>query len=322
MKRITFVSIALAMAVGLVGWSWADSYPQKIIRIVTPFAAGSTSDLVVRTIGPKLADSLGQQVIVDNRPGANGIIAYESVAKAAPDGYTILLISNGSCCANVSLYSKLPYDPVKDYAPITMLGHVPFFLVAGNNFPGNSVKELVALAKAHPGIRTLASKSSMAQLAGELFKIAAGVDMVHVPYKDAYAAFVDLSSGQLDVLVEPVPSSLSQVKAGRIKALAVASANRSVSMPTVPTIAESGYPGFEASAWIALAAPAGTPKEIIAKLNTQIVRILQTPEVKEKLLQSGVEVAGSTPEQLEELVKTEVAKWARVIKEAKIPKIN
>lgn len=300
----------------------AQTYPSKPIRIVVPFSPGNTGDIVVRLIGQKLSEKLGQQVVVDNRPGAGAIIGTEAVAKAAPDGYTILTGSNGSFGINSSLYSKLPYDPVKDFTPITQVGNVSYLLAVANNHPANSVKEFVALAKAEPGKRTLAYTASVSQLFGALFQLAAGISLTPVPYKSLSTEFIDVSSGQVDALLETVTGQLPQVKAGRIKVLAVASAKRSMLLPEVPTIAESGYPGFEAGGWVAFFAPAETPRDIIARLNIEIVQILQTPEVKEKLLQNGFEVVGGTPEQLGAVVKADIAKWARVFKEANLSKAN
>ena len=314
---------ALGCAIFLAGFAaHSQGFPNKPIRIISPFAAGSSTDLIARLIGQKLTENLGQQVIVDIRPGANGIIGADATAKAAPDGYTIVLASNGTHGINSSLFSKLPYDPMKDFAPITRVGHVAYFLVTNAGSPLNSMKDLVAMAKANPGKHTLSYAASVAQLTGELFKLTVGINMTPVPYKSPVTAFTDLVGGLVDAHFEPIPSALPQVKAGRLKALAVTSAKRSALAPDVPTVAESGYPGFESVAWVAFYAPAGTPKEIVAKLHAEITRALQTPEVKEKLAQNGLEVTTSTPEQLGEMVKAEVAKWDKVFKEANLPKQN
>ncbi len=324
MKNLKTLSVLLALGLALsaAGFSFAQPYPSKPVRLIVPFAAGSSTDIIARIISQKLTESLGQQVVVDNRPGANGIIAADAAAKAAPDGYTLFMGTSSTQGVNISLFNKLPYDPVRDFIPITQVGNVAYFLVVGGNLPVNSVKELVALAKANPGKRTLASTASVSQLAGELFKLTAGIDMTIVPYKTPSTAFIDLASGQVDALFDGAPSSLPQIKGGRLKALGVTSAKRSALLPEVPTIAESGYPGFEAGAWVGFFAPAGTPKEIIARMHTEVVKVLQTPEVKEKLLQNATEVIASTPEQLGEAVKAEIARWSRVVKEAHIPKIN
>lgn len=300
----------------------AQSYPNKPVRIIVPFSAGSASDIVARIISQRLAEHLGQPVIVDNKPGAIGTIGANLAAKAPPDGYTISLGASGTHGSSVSLFNKLPYDPVKDFAPITLIGYIPFALVAGNELPENSLQELVASVKANPGKRTLGAASGVGRLFGELFKMTAAADMTIIPYKSVSPAFIDLISGRLDCMFETVAASIPQIKAGRLKALVVSSSKRSALLPQIPTIAESGYPGFEANVWTAFFAPAGTPKEIIAKLNTVIVRVLQLQEVREKMMESGTEAAVSTPEQLGEMVKLEIAKWARVVKEANLPKVD
>lgn len=322
MKNIKISSLLLVLGLTLseAGVSFAQSFPSKPIRLIQPFAAGSGTDILARIICQKLTEYLGQQVNVDNRPGANGAIAAETAAKAIPDGYTLLMGSSSTHGVNVSLYNKLPYDPVRDFAPITQVGNTAYLLVAGNNLPVNSVKELVTLARANPGKRTLASVASVSHLTGELFKLMAGVDMTMVPYKATPMAYIDIASGQVDAIFDGAASALLQLKGGRLKVLGVTSATRSVLLPDVPTIAESGYPGFEAGAWLGFFAPAGTPKEIIFKLHAEVVKTLQTPAVREKLLQSGIEVIGGTPEQLGEAVKAEIAKWSRVVKEANFPK--
>lgn len=300
----------------------SQEFPSKPIRIISPFSAGSSTDLIARVIGQKITENTGQQVIVDTRPGANGIIGVDLAAKAAPDGYTIVLASNGTHGINVSLFNKLPYDPVKDFAPVTQVGHVAYLLLTSNSSPFNSLQDLVAAAKANPGRHTLGSAASVAQLTGELLKVTAGMNVSAVPYKTFAAAVTDLVNKQLDVHFEPIPSGLPLVKAGRLKALAVTSASRSSLAPDVPTIAEAGYPGFESGAWVAFFAPAGTPKEVVVRLHAEIARALQSPDVREKLAQSGLEVVSSSPEQLAELVKTEIAKWAKLFKAANLPRQN
>lgn len=300
----------------------SQGFPSKPIRIIAPFSAGSSTDIIARTIGQKMSENTGQQVIVDTRPGANGIIGVDAAAKAAPDGYTIVLASNGTHGINVSLFNKLPYDPVKDFVPITQVGFVAYLLLVSKDSPINSVKDMVAMAKANPGKHTLAYAASVAQLTSELFKITAGIKMTPVPYKTFGSAVTDMVGGQLDAHFEPIPSGMSMVRTGRLKVLAVTSAKRSSSVPDVLTIAESGYPGFESVAWVGFFAPAGTPKEVVAKLHTEIIRALQAPEVREKLAQNGLEMNTTSPEQLGEIVVAEIAKWAKVFKEANLPKQN
>lgn len=324
MKNLTSaIRLVLGCAVLLTAFAaQSQEFPSKPIRIISPFSAGSSTDLIARVIGQKLTENTGQQVIVDTRPGANGIIGVDATAKAAPDGYTIVLASNGTHGINVSLFHKLPYDPVKDFAPITHVGHVGYLLLTRPDSPFNSVQDLVAAAKANPGRYTIGSAASVAQLTGELFKLNAGITLTGVPYKTFGAALTDLVNRQLDVHFEPIPSGLPMVKAGRLKAIAATSAKRSSLAPDVPTIAEAGFPGFESVAWIAFYAPAGTPKDIVTKLHAEITRVLQTPETRERLAQSGLEVVTSSPEQLADLVKAEIAKWAKVFKAANLPKQN
>lgn len=300
----------------------AQSYPSKPVRIIVPFSAGSGTDILARIISQKLPERLGQPVIVDDRPGALGTIGTNAVAKAAPDGYTISIGASGTHGSSASLFNKLPYDPVKDFAPITRIGQSCFALIVGNDLPEDSIQVLMASVKANPGKRTLGAANGVGRLFGELLKITAAADITIVPYKTLSPAIIDLMSGRLDSLFETLTASLPYIKAGQIKPLAVTCAERSALLPKTPTIAESGYPGFDGSAWYAFFAPAGTPKEIIAKLHTAIVLVLQMPEVREKLMDNGIEVLTSTPEQLGELVQVEVAKWRRVVKEANLPKVD
>lgn len=302
--------------------AFAQSYPSKPIRIVFPFSAGTGGDAMSRIIAQKLSEALKQPVVVDPRPGANGIVGTDIAAKSPPDGHTIIFTTTNTQTINPNLYSKLPYDPIKDFIPITKIGSTPYFLVLGNHVSANSLKEFVSLAKANPGKYSLGYTTSTPQMTGELFRIIAGINLLFVPYKTSTAAYTDLNTGQLDAMLETVISSRPQIKAGRMKAIAVTSARRSVLMPEIPTIAESGYPGFESDTLVAAFAPTGTPKEIIATLHDQIVRIVQIPEIKEQIQQIGIEVITSTPQELGDMINRDVVKWARVIKEANIPKAN
>jgi tripartite-type tricarboxylate transporter receptor subunit TctC len=312
----------ILLGLGLITPAHAQDYPNKPVRLIAPFPAASTLDIVGRLVAQHLTDSLGKQVIVENRPGVNGLIGSNAVAKSAPDGYTLLLMTPSTLYASPSLYSQMLFDPAKDLTPVTKVGNTDFVLIAGNNFPANSITDLLALAKAEPNKRTMAHKSMTAQLTVEWFKQTAGIDMTSVPYKDASAAFVDLISGQLDTMFEPVPSAIGQIRSGRVKALAVSSSQRSSALPNVPTVIELGYPGFDTSVEALIYAPAGVPKEIIERLHNEILKMLKMPSVKEKFAQYGLEVATSTPEKLAETAKAEPAKWARVIKAANIPKLN
>lgn len=298
----------------------AQPYPSRPIRIIVPFSAGSASDIIARTIGVKLRDVIGQEVLVENRPGAIGTIGSAAAAKSAPDGYTIAMGASGTHGSSVALFNKLPYDPVADFAPITLIGQIPFVLVVGSDVREKSVPELVASAKAAPGRRTLAAASGVSQLFGELFKITTGADLTIVPYKELTGVFVDVGAGRVDGTFETLPASLSQIKAGRLKVLAITSSKRSALLPDTPTVAETGYPGFEGSVWTAFFAPAGTPKPMLAKLHTSLVQVLEMADVKESLRQSGTEVMTSTPEELGDMVKAEIAKWNRVANQAKLPR--
>jgi len=294
----------------------AQVYPSKPIRLVVPFPPGGSLDVVARAIGQKLTEAWGQPVVIDNRPGAGGNIGADLVAKSAADGYTILEGALSTHAVNVSLYSKLPYDPVKDFAPITLVAITPNVLVVNPSFPVNSVPELVAYAKAHPGALSFGSGSngSAGHLAGELFKTEAGVDMVHVPYKGGAPALQALLAGDTQLMFDNLANSTPQLKAGKLKALAVTTAKRSALAPELPTLAETGLPGFDIYTWWGFMAPAGTPKEIVAKWNAEVTRILGTPEMKAFFAQQGAEPAPTSPEQFSALIKTEIPKYARIIK--------
>lgn len=306
--------VALAAA-GPVGLAQAQGYPGKPIRIVVPFPPGGGTDIVARILTQKLSESFGANFVIDNRAGAGGSIGTEMVAKAPPDGYTLGIVS-GSHAINPSLYSKLPFDAVRDFAPVTMLVSGPGLLVVHPSLPVKTVKELIALAKGKPGQLNYASagNGTPPHLAGELFKSMAGVDMVHVPYKGNTPAFVDLISGQVSLSFPTIPSALPHVQAGRLRALAVTSRKRSAVMPQLPTIAESGLPGYDTSSWFGMLAPAGTPREIVRKLQQESAKVLQLRDVREKLLSQGLEPAGSTPEEFAATIESEIAKWAKVVK--------
>lgn len=299
-----------------------QAFPDKPIRIISPFAAGSSTDVIARIISQRLTENMGVSVIVETRPGANGTIAVDAVARSAPDGYTIVLASNGTHGIAVSMFTKLPYDPVKDFEPIMHVGQVAYVMLVAAGSPYASLKDYVAAAKASPGKLTIGYAASVAQLTGELLKSTAGMQVTSVPYKSPVNAFTDLGGGQLDAHFEPLPSGLPMIKTGRLRGLAVTSAKRSALAPDLPTIAESGYPGFEAVAWIAFFAPAGTPKDRLAKLHAEINRVMQSSDVKDRLIQVGMDPATSTPEQLGEMVAREIAKWAKLFKEANLPRQN
>lgn len=290
------------------------SYPTRPIRMIVSFAPGGSVDLVARLIGQRLAEAWGQQVVVDNRPGAGGNLSAELAAKAAPDGYT-LYVCSASLVVNVSLYKKVAYDPLKDFAPITLLASVQNVLVAHPAFPAKSVKDLIALAKKSPGRINYASTGSgtSGHLAMELFKSMAGIDLTHIPYKAVGQAQADLISGQVSLWFPTIPGALPHIKAGRMHALAAAGTQRSPALPGLPTVAESGLPGFEASTWYPLLAPGATPQPIITKLNSQVIAILRMSDVNDQLMRQGVEPVGSSPAELVSHLKSELGKWAKVV---------
>jgi len=301
-------------------WVAAQSYPAKPIRIIVPFPAGGIADLFGRVIGQKFSESWGQPVVVDNRPGAGGNIGAEIVAKSPPDGYTLVTGSIGTHAVNVSLFSKLPYDPIRDFAPVSLIMEAEGLLVVHPSVPAKTVKELIALARSRPGQLSYASAGhgTAAHLAGELFKSMAKVDMVHVPYKGNVPAITDLIAGQTSLLFATMPTVLPQVQAGRLRALAVTSSARSPAAPELPTIAEAALPGYSVTNWIGVFAPAGTPREIILKLNAEIVRTMQAPDIQKRLLNEGAKFTPWSPDQFASFVKAELAKWAKVVKEAGI----
>jgi tripartite-type tricarboxylate transporter receptor subunit TctC len=312
---IAAFSCAVVLGLGAAGAA-AQDYPNRVVRMVVPWPAGGAADLLGRTVAQKLSERLGHQVVVDNKPGASGNIGTEMAARATPNGYTIATGSVGNLSINPTLYDKLPYDAKKDFAPISMGVAFPNLLVVHPSVPAKSVKEFVVLAKSKNGNLTYASTGigSPLHLAGELFASMAGVQMVHVPYKGASPAVSDLLGGQVSAMFSPVFITISQIGAGKLRALGVTSASRLPTLPDIPTIAESGFPGYEAIAWNGFIAPAGTPKPIITRLNTEIVAILKMPDVKERLGADGSIVMGSSPEEFAAFIDAETLKWGRVIK--------
>jgi tripartite-type tricarboxylate transporter receptor subunit TctC len=294
----------------------AQGYPNRPIRLVVPFPAAGTTDILARAVAQKLTEALGQAVVVDNRPGAAGNIGSDLVAKSAPDGYTLLMGTVGTHAINPSLYSNMPYDHVKDFVPVVLVAGVPNVLVVNPELPVNSVADLIKLAKAKPGTINFASSGSgtSIHLSGELFKTMAGVDMMHVPYKGSSPALTDLIGGQVQIMFDNLPSSLAQIKAGKLRAVAVTSLKRAPALPDVPTISESGLPGFEASSWFGVLAPAGTPAPIVARINGEVNKWLQSADARERLLGQGAEAAGGTPEQFASYIRVETEKWAKVVK--------
>ncbi|HET7794095.1 MAG TPA: tripartite tricarboxylate transporter substrate binding protein, partial [Rhizobacter sp.] len=293
------------------------AYPSKPIHIVVTFTTGGAPDILARLIGDKLQTAWGQSVIVDNMPGAGGNTGANAVAKAAPDGYTVVLGTVGTHSINGALYKKMPYDMVKDFAPVTLLATTPNMLVIHPDVPAKNLKEFIALGK-KDGKMTFASSGSGTSIhvSGELFKTMTGIDMEHIPYKGRASAIPDLLGGRVTMMFDNMPSSLPLVREGKLRALGVTSAQRSAAAPDIPTLAESGLPGFEAVSWFAMFAPANTPAPIVDKLQGEVSRILKSPEVSKKLLELGLDPVGGTPAELAAYQKSEITKWAKVVKDS------
>ena len=308
----------LIVAVAFASSAFA-AYPDRPVKVVNGFAPGGGSDILLRAILPAMSEKLGQPMVVDYKVGAGGNVAIESVAKAAPDGYTVLMGFAGLATAP-SLVAKLPFDPIKDLAPISLVGMVPNVLAVFPGLPANSVKELVAYAKANPGKLNFTSpgNGTTQHLVAEMFKLAAGIDMVHVPYKGGGQAQADVVSGVAQLNFNVVPTSLAMIRAGKLKALAVTGRSRSEALPDVPTMIESGYANFTAVTWNGFLAPAGTPRDIIRKLNDVVVSVMRTPEMKEQLAKMGQEAAWNTPEEFAAFLREETEKWKKVIPAAGI----
>ncbi len=322
----TFIPGLLALVLAATAWvvpqeASAQAWPTKPIRLVVPYTAGGSSDFVARIMAQKLTDALGQPVTVDNKPGVAGIIGTDIVAKSPPDGYTLSLVGMTTLAANPSLYKALPYDPVKDFAPISVAIVSPLVLVVNPGVPAHNVQELIAYAKANPGKVNFGSAGvgNTLHLAGELFKSSAHIDIVHVPYKGASAALNDLLGGRIQMMIDLVQTPLPHIQAGKLRALGVTSTTRVPMLPDVPTIAESGLPGFSFATWIGIAAPAGTPKAIVDRVHGEMVKILAMPDVKEAFAKQGMVPAPSaSPEAFAEQVRTEKERIATLVKNAGI----
>lgn len=296
-------------------------FPTKPVRLVVPFSAGGTTDVLSRILGQKLSDAIGQPVLVDNRPGANGNIGAELVAHSPADGYTIMMGFDGTLAINPSVYRKLAFDPIKDFAPVANVGVVALLIVTHPSLPVKNLQELVAYAKTHPGkvFYSSAGPGSTGHLTGELFKIRAGnIDISHVAYKGGGQAINDLLSGQIQMMVTALPTVEAHIKSGKLRTIAFTTAKRVGAMPDLPTIAESGYPGFDVASWYGIVAPAGTPAEIVRKLNAEIVKILSQPEIRQRFIQLGTEPMGGTPESFGATMRADIDKWAAVVKTAGI----
>ncbi len=311
--------LAAAAACALLpGLAAAQAFPSKPITIIVPFAAGGTTDILARIIAQGMGAELGQSVVVDNRAGAGGNIGGQVAARAPADGYTLFMGTVGTHAINAALYKKMPFDPVKDFAPLTRVANVPNLLVANPAQPFKTVQELIAYAKATPGKINFGSSGSGSSihLSGELFKSMAKVDMQHVPYKGSAPAVTDLLGNQIAIMFDNMPSAIQHVRSGRLRAIAVTTARRSPELPDVPTIAEAGVPGYEATSWFGMFAPAATPAPVVAQLNATIVKVLAQPDIRKKLAEQGAEAAGETPAQFADFIQKESVKWGRVVKES------
>jgi tripartite-type tricarboxylate transporter receptor subunit TctC len=306
------------------GWSggpaWSQSYPAKPVRIIVPFPAGGGADIFARLIGRKLGENLGQSFVVDNRAGASGIIGCEAVARAAPDGYTLLMGTTGTHTTNPAVFSKLPYDPIKDFAPVSLVAEAPFVLLVHPSLPVKNVKELIELAKSRPGELIYASSGvgSSSHFGFELFNSMAGIKAVHVPYKGLGPASADTIAGNITMTWDSISASAPFIKAKRLRALGIGSVKRSSLLPEVPTIAESGLTGFELGSWYGFFAPAATSPEIVRQLQREMVKVIATPDMREQFANLGAEPVGSTPEEFAAVLQRDLVKWARVAREAKV----
>ena len=315
MRLSRSLGAALA-AVFIAGAVHAQPYPTKPIRFIVPQAAGGSTDILSRTVGQKLSERLGQQVVMDNRPGANGIIGTELVAKAQPDGYTLLAGGTGTIAINVSLYEKIPYDPIKNFEPVALIAYSTSVLVVHPSVPAKRIGDLVALARSRPGELRYASagSGSSPHLSAEMFKTMAGVNLVHVPYKGSTPGVTATLTGETSLMFTGIASALAHIKAGRLRALSVNGPKRSAALPDVPTASESGLPGFEVDFWIGMLASAGTPRAIVSRLNTEVNGIIGQDDVRERLVALGTDPVGGTVEQFAAVIRADIAKWAKAIK--------
>lgn len=321
-RRLALASITLtAIAFIAIPASAQSTWPNKPVRIVVPFTPGGTTDILARAVAPELAKAFGQPFVVDNRAGAGGNVGADMVAKAAPDGYTLVMGTVGTHGINKSLYGKMPFDPQKDFAPITMVAGVPNVMVMNAEKAAqlgiNSVADFVKYAKANPGKLSMASSGNgtSIHMAGELFKSQNGIFMTHIPYRGSGPALLDMVGGNVDVMFDNLPSAMPQIKGGKLKAFAVTSAQRSAALPDLPTVEEAGkLKGFEASSWFGLLAPAGTPPDIVNRIQQEVAKSLNTPAIKEKMLAQGAIPSGNTPQEFAKLIDSEIIKWAQVVK--------
>jgi tripartite-type tricarboxylate transporter receptor subunit TctC len=319
MHRVLTAVAALSLALASSPAAAQSAYPSKPVRFIVPSAAGGGTDIIARAIAQKLSEALGQQFVVENRPGAGQMIGIELAARAPADGYTILMAAS-TLAINPIMYKKVTYDPLRDFAPITQAASLPNVLVVNPSVPATSLRELIALAKREPGKLAYASAGvgTSPQMSVELLKSMAGIDMLHVPYKGTTPGVVDLLAGQVQLMTPNVLTALPHIKAGKLRALAVTSAKRTEALPDVPTIAEAGVPGYDSTQWYGVLAPAGTPRPVVARLHDEMVRALRASDVKERLAADGAEPVGSSPEEFAAFIRAETQKWAKVAKAAGI----
>ncbi len=322
-RKFSSLGLGLLLAGGMFVWpadSFAADYPEKPLRLIVPFPPGGAADILARGLGPKLGEQLGQQIVVDNRPGANGVIGFDVVAKAPPDGYTLLMGFTTGVAVNPLLVAKASYDPVRDFAGVSMLARTPMVLIANPAFQASSVQELIVLAKATPGKISYGSPGSgnPNHLAGELFKSTAGIDLVHVPYKGAALVITDVIAGHVPIAFVTLAAALPQVRTGKLKALAVTSDKRASAAPGIPTMAEAGLPGVELSEWFGILVPAGTPKSVISRLNQEIVKAVQSSEVQGRFMEQGLEPVSTSVDEFAGVIRADIDKLAKIIKQAGI----
>ena len=315
LTRRTLVALAVATAAS---FAQAQAFPSKPIRVIVPFPAGGGTDIIAREVTQKVTTSTGWTFVVENKPGAGGNLGVDAVAKAPAEGYSIVLGQTSNLAINPTLYAKMPYDSVKDLSPVLLVANAPLVLVTGMNTPYNTLADAVKAAKAKPGVVNFASpgNGTVAHLTSELFQTAAGVKMQHVPYKGAAQALTDVVSGNVDLYLSSVPTLIGQIKQGKLRALAVTSANRVDDLPEVPTINESGYKGFDAVTWFGFVAPAGTPKDVVAKLNAEFNKALKQADLRKKLEDQGADPAGGTPEQFATLIRDDISRWGKIVKQS------
>ena len=317
MNRIVGCARLLAASVAFAAIAaWAQPYPAKPIRVIVPFPAGGTADIMARVVGQKMTGTWGQQVVIDNRAGAGGNIAAELAAKAAPDGYTLFLCTVGTHAVHQTLYKKLPFDPIKDFSAIAYIAGVPNVVVVHPSIPAKNVRELIAFIKARPGQINFGSPGTgtSVHMSGEMLKVMAGLDMTHIPYKGNPQAVTDLLAGRIELMITNMPSVIPYIRSGKLRALAVTTKDRSPALPDLPTMKEAGMPGYESSAWFGLLGQAAVPRDIVIKVNAEVVRIVKLADVRQNLASQGADPLVMTPDEFGDFMKTETAKWAEVVK--------